>query len=195
MGAGTGQYEVVSRSCSGDFLSSKPVPFQTVGAEVEYERSPLRVTAFGGYTSADASDHDGAYIGGLFAFEGGSVGAGFGVVRLPGDETVPSLYLRFGNRETEYFQTDLFPPSTSPGVTGLARAGVGFGIGATRGLTGLSAGRSLDLSDRLDNGGPFAEFDIPLSASLDVQLAGSWFFSEQFSDWAVGAGVRLSPEE
>jgi hypothetical protein len=50
IGAGAGQYELVSRSCAGEFLSSRPVPYRTGGALVEFEPSdlPFRVSGFGG---------------------------------------------------------------------------------------------------------------------------------------------------
>ena len=48
-----GQYEVVSRNCSGDFVSSRPVPVRTGGVLLEFEpsTSPFRVAGFGGMTS------------------------------------------------------------------------------------------------------------------------------------------------
>ena len=53
IGASAGQYEVVTRSCSGDFLSSRPVPVRTGGVLLEFEpaESPFRVAGFGGATS------------------------------------------------------------------------------------------------------------------------------------------------
>ena len=193
IGVAAGQAELVARSCSGDLLSADPVPFQSYGAAIEYEPGPFRVAAFGGLTSADAGAADGRYFGALLAFEGDGVGIGFGPVWLPGDETYLSSYLRFGSRRGAFVQTDLFAPGPTPGVTGLARLGLGFPIGRARGFAGFSTGRSLQLEDGFDNGGPFAEFEIPLGAGFGAQLGGSWFFSERHADWALGAAMSLKP--
>ena len=108
---------------------------------------------------------------------------------------MPSLYLRFGDRGGGFFQTDLFAPSPSLGATGLFRTGVGFRGDRTSGFFGFSAGRSLDLEDSWDNGGPFGELKFPLSGSLDALIAASWFVGEEHSDWGAGIGLRYRPRE
>ena len=93
IGASGGQYEVVSRNCSGDFVSSRPVPVRTGGVLLEFEpsTSPFRVAGFGGMTSVsgEPSDQGGLYAGALVAYEGGWIGLGAGPVLLPGNRTVP----------------------------------------------------------------------------------------------------------
>ena len=206
IGASAGQYEIVSRSCSGAFLSSRPVPARTGGALIEFEpsASPFRVAGFLGVTSVSGEPYDrgGLYAGALVAYEGGWIGLGAGPVRVPrnrgiypdpsGDRTVPSLYLRLGHREGSFFQTDFFAPSPIPGATGLFRTGIGFRGDRTSGFFGISTLRALDLSDG-DNAGPFGELKFPLSRSSDALIAASWFPGEEHSDWGAGIGLRYRP--
>lgn len=193
VGAGAGQYEVVTRSCAGDVLSTRPVEFVTGGGVVEYEVSNTRFDLFGGSTSVPGElDRDGLFLGGLVAYEGTRFGLGAGVVRLPSG-TVPSLYLRGGLRDRVHFRTDFLAPDPAPGVTGLFRAGIGFPIGRTRALAGFSAFRGLDLDEASDWGGVFAELEVPLGGLLEASLAGSVHFPEEQADWAVGIGLRVKP--
>lgn len=62
VGAGAGQYEVVRRGCAGEVLSSERIPFRTVGAQVDYERTPFRVSAYGGSRAADSAELDGPEV-------------------------------------------------------------------------------------------------------------------------------------
>jgi hypothetical protein len=193
VGAGAGQYEVVTRSCSGDVLSTRPVEFVTGGAVVEYEVSNVRFDLFGGGTSTTGEwERDGLFLGGLVAYEGTGVGLGGGVVRLPSGPA-PSIYLRLGNRDRVHFRTDFLAPDPTPGVTGLFRAGFGFPIGSTRALAGFSAFRGLDLDEASDWGGLFAELGVPLGGVLEARLAGSVHFPEEHADWAAGIGLRVRP--
>ncbi len=193
VGASAGQYEVVTRSCSGAVLSTRPVEFVTGGAVLEYEASNARLDLFGGSTSVPgALERDGLFLGGLVAYEGTGVGLGGGVVSLPSG-TAPSIYLRLGNRDRVHFRTDFLAPDPTPGVTGLFRAGFGFPIGSTRALVGFSAGRGLDLDEASDWGGLFAEFGVPLGGVVEARLAGSVFFPEEHADWAAGIGLRVRP--
>ena len=193
VGTSAGQYEIVSRSCSGALLSSRPVPVRTSGVLLEFEPagSPYRLAGFGGVTSVsgEPSDQGGLYAGALVAWEGRVVGLGAGGVQVPGEQTAPSLYLRLGPREDVFFQADLFAPSPTPGATGLLRSGIGFRGDRASGYFGLSSLRALDLSDG-DNSGPFGELRIRLSPSLDALFAGSWFPGEVHSDWGAGIGLR-----
>ena len=201
VGASAGQYEVVIRNCAGDFVSSRGVPARTGGAVVEFElsESPFRFAGFGGWTSVSGEDFDqgGAYAGALVAYEGGRIGLGAGPVLLPGDQlppnfgnqVVPSLYLRIGDREGGFFQTDAFAPSPIPTATGLIRGGIGFNGARVSGFAGISTFRALDLSDG-DNGGPFLELKLPLGRSLDGLIGGSYFISEEQADWGAGVGLR-----
>jgi len=193
VGAGAGQYEVVTRSCSGDVLSTRPVEFVTGGAVVEYEVSNVRFDLFGGSTSVPGElERDGLFLGGLVAYEGTGFGLGGGVASLPSG-TVPSIYLRLGNRDRVHFRTDVLAPDPTPGVTGLFRAGLGFPIGSTRALAGFSAFRGLDLDEASDWGGLFAELGVPLGGVVEARLAGSVHFPEEHADWAVGIGLRVKP--
>jgi len=190
LGVGTGQYEVVTRSCAGDVLSTRPVEFVTGGAVVEYEHSGVRLDLFGGSTSVQSEfERDGLFLGGLVAYEGTDVGLGLGIASLPSG-AVPALYARFGKRDGVHFRTDMFAPDPTPGVTGLFRAGVGFPIGSARALGGFSAYRGLDLDEASDWGGLFAEFRVPLGGAIEARLAGSVHFPEEHADWAAGVGLR-----
>ncbi len=198
IGASAGQYELVSRNCAGDFVSSRPVPYRTGGALVEFEPpgTPFRVSGFAGTTSISEGPFDakGTYAGALVAYEGGWIGLGAGPVLVPGNEIFPSLYLRFGDREGRFFQSDIFAPSPFPGATGLIRGGIGYRRDRTSGFFGLSTGRSLDFKDGgTDNGGPFVELKLPLGQRLDALIAGSWFPGEEHSDWGAGVGLRYRP--
>jgi hypothetical protein len=114
--------------------------------------------------------------------------------QFPTNEILPSLYLRLGDREGRFFQTDVLAPSPFPGAAGLIRGGVGFRRDRTSGFFGLSTGRSMDFSEgATDNGGPFVELKLPLGQSLDVLIAGSWFSGEEHSDWGAGIGLQYSP--
>lgn len=194
VGYTAGQYEVVQRSCSGAFLSSRPVPVRTGGVLVEYEPSaPFRFAGFGGVTSVSGEpfDEGGPYVGALVAYEGDWLGVGAGPVLVPGNRTLPSLYLRFGDREGGFFQTDLFAPSPVPGATGMYRVGLGYRGERTRGFFGIAGGRAFNLQESTtDNGGLFGELTFPLGGSLDGLVAGSWFAGEEHADWGAGLGLR-----
>lgn len=193
VGAATGQYEVVTRNCAGDVVTTRPVEFSSGGAVLEYDASNVRLDLFGGITSVDAeSDRDGFYFGGLAAWEGSPVGFGAGAASLPSG-TLPSLYLRLGKRDRFHFRTDFLSPDPTPGVTGLFRAGFGFPISSTRALVGFSAFRGLDLDEASDWGGMFADVSVPLAGNLEGRFAGSVHFPEEHADWAVGVGLRVRP--
>lgn len=194
VGAGTGQYEVVTRNCSGDITSTRPVEFTSGGAVVEYENSGFRLDAFGGVASIPGQfDQDGAYVGGTVSYETSPIGIGGGVVSLPGGPA-PSIYLRFGPREKVHFLTDFLAPDPTPGVTGLLRAGVGFPVGRGHGLVGLSTGRGFDMDEVSDWASIFGDFTIALGERWGVRLAGSFSpSSEDYADWGAGVGLTFQP--
>lgn len=193
VGAATGQYEVVTRNCAGDVVSTRPVEFSTGGGVLEYEASNVRFDLFGGVTSVGGErGRDGPFLGGFMAYEGGSAGVGGGVVSLPSG-AVPSIYLRFGNRDAVHFRTDFLSPDPTPGVTGLFRVGLGFPVGRARALTGFSAYRGLDVEEASDWGGLFAEVNMPLGGIVEGRLAGSVHFPEEHADWATGISLRIRP--
>lgn len=198
IGASAGQYELVSRNCAGDFVSSRPVPYRMGGALVEFEPSdgPFRVSGFVGTTSLSGEPFDvgGPYTGALLAYEGSWLGLGAGPVRVSGNKVFPSLYLRLGDRDGQFFQTDVFAPSPFPGAAGLIRGGVGFRRDRMSGFFGLSTGHALDFKEgSTDNGGPFVELKLPLGPRLDAMIAGSWFPGEEHSEWGAGVGLRYHP--
>ena len=219
VGASAGQYEVVSRSCAGDFLSSRGVPVYTGGILVEYEPSaPFRFAGFGGVTSTDgeARDASGPFVGALVAWEARQIGVGIGPVLVPtngvgflespdpaqpptlvevsGSQVLPSAYLRLGDRAGGFFQADFLAPSPIPGATGLLRTGVGFHRDRTSGFFGVSWGRAFDVREEtMDNGGPFGELTFRLGQNWSGLVAGSWHVSEELSDWGAGIGLRYRP--
>lgn len=191
VGAATGQYEVVTRNCAGDVVTTRPVEFSTGGAVLEYDASDLRIDLFGGVTSVGGErDRDGPFLGGFMAYEGGAAGVGGGFVSLPSGAS-PSLYLRFGNRNAVHFRTDFLSPDPTPGVTGLFRVGLGFPVGRARALSGFSALRGLDLEEASDWGGLFADVNVPLGGIVEGRMAGSVHFSEEHADWATGFSLRI----
>jgi hypothetical protein len=194
VGAGAGQYEVVTRNCAGDITSTRPVEFTSGGALVEYETSGLRLDAFGGVTTVpEGFARDGAYVGGTVSYEASIVGIGAGAVALPGG-SAPSIYLRVGPRDRTHLRTDFLAPDPTPGVAGLFRLGLGFPIGRARGLAGFSAGRGLDMEEISDWGGLFGDFTIPLGETWGLRLAGSFSpFSEDYADWGAGIGLTFHP--
>jgi len=205
VGAVAAEYEVVSRSCEDEVLSSRGAPARTGAVQVEYESpdAPIRISAFGGLTSVEnESSRDdprleaegGAFAGGLLAYEGNTFGLGLGAVRVPGRDAglAPSFYGRVGDREGPFLQADWLAPTPMPGATGLFRAGVGVGGDRVSSFFGLSAGRALDLSGEA-NAGPFGELAISLAAGFDALLGGSLHLPEEHSDWGAGIGVRWRP--
>lgn len=191
IGASRGQYEVVTRNCAGDVVSSRPERFVTGGTVVEYQHSNVRFDLFGGYTAVTSGlARDGLFLGASVAYEGTGVGLGGGVVRLPSG-AAPSIYLRLGRRDRFHFRTDFLDPDPTPGVTGLFRAGFGFPVGGARALAGFSALRGLDLDEASDWAGLFADVGVPVGGVLEARLAGSLFFPEDHADWAAGVGIRI----
>lgn len=202
IGAVTGEYEIISRNCDGDVLSSEGVPFRSGGLVVDFVESdrPVRYTAFGGVTSVRANvpspgfpgmHEGGAFGGAILAYEGDRIGVGAGPVILTGpeDRAAPSIYLRLGDREGAHFRGDVLGPTSLPGATGRFRAGVGFGGESVSGLVGVSGGRPFDLSVE-DNAGPFAEIAVGVTPTLEALFGGSWHSAEVHSDWGAGFGIR-----
>lgn len=201
-GAVSGEYELIARSCDGEILSSAGVPFESgsVLVEVAGDDPGYRFSAFGSRTSASTAEAAATFperteiqsvVGGMLSLEGDRFGFGLGpVVSLePEAQTHASLYLRIGDREGTYFQSDLYAPSALPGATGAFRAGLGFGGDRTNALLGLSVGRFYDPSTE-DNVGPFADLSIGLTRNLEAIMGASWHPAEVHSDWGAGLGIR-----
>ena len=107
-GASRGQYESVSRGCSGEILSSTPHPLTTTSLVAEYElpTAPLRIVGFGGpawVSGAEPIRNDSYYIGGLVAWEARRFGWGMGLARTA-DVSAPAFYLRIGDRPEDTFR-------------------------------------------------------------------------------------------
>lgn len=198
VGAGAGQYELVSRSCDGEFLSSDPVGYRTSGAQFDARLGDQwRVTAFGGTMSVDDGGVRGvetadAYGGFVLAMERPRWGIGLGPVLLPGQE-LPSVYLRAGDLSHFYGRADFLAPSPVLGTTGLLRTGFGFDTDRVSGLVGVGVNRAfyyLPGGEDLENGGPFAELFFRVSPAFDATFAGSWHIAEEHSDWGAAGGLR-----
>ena len=205
VGYGAGRYVDRKFSCSGDLLSSTPVPYETYGARVDYWPAPrFRLSGFAGETSLGTGFNGGPFGGVLVAFEGRSAGIGLGVTRFSIEDVRgainydssgsvfaaanPAGYLRFGSIDHAHFRFDFYHPSSTFGTTGLARIGVGFNAGlrtGTSGFFGLEAGPS---SDQSSVGGAFGELFVPIQ-QFDLGLRG--FLQPGARDEAYGGSLSL----
>jgi hypothetical protein len=198
LGYAKGEYEYQTFSCSGERLSSTPVDFETVGAQIDlWPSEQFRVSGFGG--SMSTFDHDGPYGGFQLAGEWRSLGLGIGLARVPGGMEpdaegflAPSIYARFGPLEPMYLQLDLFAPSPTFGATGWLRAGIGFNRGHSRRIGGLVGVAMLPYS-YADDATPrvFGEIDFPLHRSFDLGLRGSYRPGVEIPQWGAGVAVKF----
>lgn len=175
VGYGTGRYVTRRFSCSGAFLSSTPVPYETYGAQVEYWPTPrFRLSGFAGETSLGKGFTDGPFGGILVAAEGRNAGIGLGVTSFSIMEVSggsPAGYLRLGSIDKAHFRFDLFHPSSTFGTTGYARIGVGFNAGLGAGGSGFFGLAVSPSSDQSSVGGAFGEFFVPVQ-QFDLGLRG-----------------------
>jgi len=193
VGWGGGQFEDRSVGCSADVLSTRPVPFNAGGLQLDYWPSnQVRLSAFGGILTQDG---DGSGWGGAqAALEAKYVGLGIGVAGTDFPEVngaVPSAYLRLGSRDRVHFRTDVFHPTTAIGVTGdVLRIGAGFNQGLRRGKRGFFGFSVGPYSDESHGGGFFGEFEVPIASRVDLSVGGSWRPSMEEFDGGIRAGLR-----
>lgn len=131
IGAAAGRLEYSVLDCDGNVLESDLVGYQQVSAQVEHWLAPTQglVRASAGYSWSDSLGMSGPFgaltisrEGKHFGFGGGialvhdydwSDAVGPGGVELTPDRGVavmPSVYLRFGNRDRIHVRTELFTP-------------------------------------------------------------------------------------
>ena len=207
-GYGTGQFEERQLNCSGSVVSARPIPYHTIGGQLDaWPQANFRFTAFGGLFSTDSGFNPasfgssapvitwgGAFGGGMIAWEGSTVGVGGGAARIPFDDprVVPTLYLRLGPRDRWHFRTDVYHPSPVFPTTGVVRAGIEYrgayeqGAG---GMLGISIGQ---FSDESHLGGPYAELHLPITRSLDFSLYGAYRPGAEFEDWSAAVSLRYT---
>lgn len=203
VGAGTGEYARVVRSCSGDVLEANTFPFSTLGFGAEIEGDQMRARVYGGRVAPDedvpsqspsASGGTG-YFGGQVSFEGGTVGFGLGAATYGGiqDDVFPSVHLRIGPRDHIHGVLDIAPPTSMPGVTGLVRGGVAFRSPA--GLSGAAGFQGIRPFEDNEGSGPFFELRYPVLDRLALDLGGSVHLGSNGgpSDWGLGVGLTFTP--
>ncbi len=192
VGWGAGQFEQRELSCQGEVLSATPVPFRVGGAQVDYHPTEdVRLSGFGGVTSFGATKS--GWGGFQAAIEAGGLGLGLGVARTPFEDfrTMPSVYLRLGNREGGHFRLDMFHPTATLGVTGdVIRVGAGFNQGLRRGHRGFLGFNVGPFADQSNSVGVFGEWDVPLATQITLSVAGSVRPSAQHFDGGARAVVR-----
>lgn len=194
LGYGTGQFENRTLSCAGDVISADPAPYQEVGGQFDFWRDHYRFTVYAGRHSTDLSTYDGLFSGTAVAWEGQYVGLGTGVSRVSGSDgfTEPSFYFRLGNMDRVHFLMDVLAPTPTLGMSGLARAGIGFNRGHLRGSSGRVG---IDLPLHGDEAYPFGvsgEWLTPLTGNTDLIVQGRWAPTEEHASWGTGLGLRYS---
>ena len=193
--ASGGQWEDASFDCDGNLTASEAVKYRDVGARVDIEdvRSGFRFTAVGGSArqtrgtggpGTSSYSQSVATYGGMVAWEGRRLGIGGGVLRDEGGASVPSLYLRLGQREHAHFRMDVEPLSE----TRLASGGYRSGIEFKNGFVGLSFS---PYYQKFSQTALFADINVPVTRRLDVRLMGTWGPGIQTSQSGFGAGLRL----
>lgn len=198
LGYGFGGFEERSLNCAGDVVDATPHEFNTTGAKADYWVTPtFRLTAYGGRygDSPGWGDYAVAYGGLLGAHEGKRLGLGVGVLASPFPEfdgLRASMYVRLGNRDGVHFRADVLAPSPLLGVTGDAlRLGIGINPEQGRGWSAFLGYSASPYSDESHLGGVFGEFAVPIARPVDFLLSGSYRTSDSYSDYGIGAGVRV----
>jgi hypothetical protein len=191
VGYGAGQFEDRSLNCSGDIIGIEPVPFRAGGAQLDlWPNGSTRISAFGGWSAGVMDDAWGGVQG---AWEGRFVGLGFGVAHAPFHDvhTVPSTYLRLGNRDGLHFRSETFPPTTAIGITGdVFRMGVGFNRGLRAGPRWFAGATLGPYVDERGGGGIFGEVELPIQSRLDLSLGASLRDATQYFDGGGRVGLR-----
>lgn len=196
IGGGRGAYEVVTRSCSGDVLSSEAVPWNSVGAQLDVPLPDgFRVTAFGARQDSDERPSlpvpgVSGTVGGIqFARESESFGFGLGVAQYGVDRAAPSLHARFGDPAKFAWVVDVAPPTPNPAITGVLRAGPRIERDRFDATFGLGAGRGFEDSEW--NSGVFLDGDFQVAGPVGLRLESSYFPGEGRGDWGLAAGLRI----
>ena len=192
--------------CNGHLLSSEVIPVQSAGVKLEYRPAgaPLRLSTAAGRWWAGNMDFFSPYppsphvartfAGAQVALETRAIGVGAGVLSNPAgdpsDALEPSIYLRLGHEETLHLRADVYPISETPGASGIARFGFGFGeglAGRVGGFVGLSFGPFGSHKPQVQ-----ADLGIPVSPHVDLLVRGNLGGSETApAQWAAGGGMRL----
>jgi hypothetical protein len=192
--------------CNGELLSSEVIPVRSAGVKLDYRPAgaPLRVSAAVGRWWADNMDSFNPYppsasiarvfAGAQIALETRAIGIGAGILSNPAgdpsDALEPSIYLRWGREAPLHFRADVYPISETPGASGVARFGVGFGEGVAgriSGFVGLSFGPFGSHKPQVQ-----ADLGIPISPHVELLTRGNLGPSETgWAQWAAGGGMRL----
>lgn len=189
--------------CNGNLVSAYPVDLASTGARLDYcpEGVPVRLTAFVGDLTTktrdlEAEDYSGTFGGVQLAREGRRLGIGIGEAHVSGRDgfTAPSGYLRLGRLKRTYVQADLRPPEATLGMSGFARAGIGFHQGDERrfgGLIGLAV-MPYTYSDQFEPR-VFGDFSVPVGPRWDLLLGAQIGAGAKQTQWAATVGFRVRP--
>jgi len=190
--AARGQWEDASFDCDGNLSSSQAAAYKDIGGRLDVEMPEgIRFSAVAGnsqhtssYYSGSGYDYSVTTWGGMVAWEGSRIGLGAGVVRDQDGQNQPSIYLRTGRRDKVHFRMEAEPITETRMMAGVARFGVGFKYGAA-GLT------FSPYYEKLSQTALYGDFNIPVTHSLDIRLAGTAGPGIETSQWGFGAGLRL----
>lgn len=205
---GGGQWEKADFSCDGALLSTTPVRFRSTGIELEaWHDNRVRLIAFVGKTGqrngpsrvTDPNSgapyvpfYAGTYGGGGFAYEGRAIGAGVGIIAVPGPDgfLAPTPYLRLGSRDAGHLRLEVFGPTPAFPTAGWVRLGAGFNKGHRRGYSGFIgvATGPVDYNSRLAFTG---ELGIPIARRLSGHLYGLAGSGNGVAQWNTGVALRL----
>jgi len=194
-GYGGGQFERRTYSCQGDLTSATPVPYRTMGFQLDgWAGSRSRYTVFGGQLLTNDTRYHGAFGGAAFAWDARRFGLGAGLTGLAGNDGFvgPSVYLRAGDIDRFHIRADLLYPEPTFGTTGLIRLGVGFNQGRLTGVRGFAGLGVSPYADGHHSGGGFAELAVPLNRSLGLEVRGAVRSKEVYANWGVSAGLRFT---
>lgn len=179
-----------------------------VGVQVDaWPSSSTRISSAVGSANGDwaASAYpQGAFAAELLAWEMPSLGAGAGWSAAPGFAAYrgPSAYVRLGALDGAHLRAELRTPTSTPGATGWARAGLAYNQRGSRpgpsiflGVSAVEAGPDTTYSSqwqgaaRLTRPAFFADATLPLREALDVFVRGH--IGKKTRGFGVGLVVRL----
>jgi hypothetical protein len=204
-GLGTGQLEYATLACDGSVIDADAAPYRTVAAEVEHWVVPgkLRLHGSGGYQWADSASSRGPFGAVLLAYDGRKIGIGAGLAQIhaanwlpspdvaryePGLITLPTAYVRFGNRDRVHLRSELFPPGVHTPAEGF-RLVIGYNQFDARRASGYAGLAVISASSNAEaTMGIVGEFFAPVSASLALGVHG--FASPGYREAQTGLAAQ-----
>ena len=194
VGYGAARFEEDQYDCAGDLTAASPVGWRAGGAQLDdWLSRGVRLTTFANRVHSDSLDYDGLALGAMLAAEGRYVGFGVGAATVPGRSggvTAPALYLRFGHINGAHFRFDALAPSTTFGITGWGRIGLGFNEGHLRGVSAFVGVSGCPYCNEKIKVGVFGDVVIPATRTLDLMVRGRAGPGQRLGEWGSGLGVR-----